>query len=145
MASARSKIVNALVSKLKEINGVSPYRSNVYGANVTSKLKFWDEVSDFPYICVVAGYETREYLPSDFKWGHLNVAIKLYVYGENSHELLENIISDVELVIKNNETLDLGNNESTTEILITSILTDEGLLAPNGVGEVNLTVRYPVL
>ena len=141
--SQRSKIVNALVEKLKLINGSSPYKSNLYGKNILNKLKFWDEVNDFPFISVVAGNESREYLPGGFKWGYLNVALKLYVYGEECHELLENIISDVELVITNNEVLGLGDG-FTTEILINSIVTDEGLLAPYGVGEVNLTVRYQV-
>lgn len=141
--SQRSKITNALVEKLKQINGITPYKSNLYGKNVINKLRFWDEVSDFPTICVVAGNETREYHPSNFKWGFLNIALKLYVYGENSHELLENLISDVELVIDNNENLTIDTG-TTTEILITSIVTDEGLLQPYGVGEVTLQVRYQV-
>lgn len=141
--SQRSKIVKALVEKLKLINGVSPYTSNLYGKNVVDKLCFWDEVNDFPYICVVAGSETREYLPGGFKWGYLNVALKLYVYGESSHELLENIISDVERVIDANEVLVLDEG-ATTEILINSIVTDEGLLTPYGVGEVTITIRYQV-
>lgn len=141
--SQRSKIVNALVEKLKLINGRTPYKSNLYGKNVINKLRFWDEVNDFPTICVVAGNETREYHPSNFKWGFLNIALKLYVYGENSHELLENLISDVENTIDANENLTIDNG-TTTEILITSIVTDEGLLSPYGVGEVNLQVRYQV-
>lgn len=141
--SQRSKIVNALVEKLKLINGRTPYKSNLYDKNVINKLRFWDEVNDFPTICVVAGNETREYHPSNFKWGFLNIALKLYVYGENSHELLENLISDVENIIDVNENLTIDNG-TTTEILITSIVTDEGLLSPYGVGEVNLQVRYQV-
>lgn len=141
--SQRSKIVNALVTKLKLVNGVTPYKSNLYGKNVISKLKFWDEVNDFPYICVVAGNETREYMPGGFKWGFLNIALKLYVRGEDSQDLLEKLISDVETVIDANEVLvyDAG---ATTEILINSIVTDEGLLAPYGVGEINILVRYQV-
>jgi hypothetical protein len=29
--------------------------------------------------------------------------------------------------------------------MVTSITTDEGLLAPYGVGEINLQVRYPIM
>lgn len=143
MATKRNKIVKELVVKLKQINGTLPYKSNLYGKNVLDKLRFWDEINDFPTICVVAGNETREYHPSNFKWGFLNIALKLYVYGENSHELLENLISDVENIIDANENLTIDNG-TTTEILITSIVTDEGLLSPYGVGEVNLQVRYQV-
>lgn len=141
--SQRSKIVKALVEKLKLINGTAPYKSNLYGKNVTDKLRFWDEVNDFPYVCAVAGNETREYHPGNFKWGYLNISIKLYVYGEDCHELLENLISDVEKVIELNENLVIDTG-TTTEILINSIVTDEGLLTPYGVGEVTITVRYQV-
>lgn len=142
--SARSSIVNALAGKLKLINGTGQYKTNLYSKNVSTRLKFWDEVSDFPYICIVAGSEYREYLPSNFKWGILNIALKLYVRGENPIEKLEDLIQDVELVISNNEELVYETGKETTEILITSILTDEGLLAPTGVGEVNVSVRYQI-
>jgi hypothetical protein len=39
-------------------------------------------------------------------------------------------------------TYDDVNNLETTEILVVSITTDEGLLAPYAVGEINLQVRY---
>lgn len=141
--SQRSKIVKALVTKLKSINGVSPYVSNLYNKNVLDKLRFWDEVNDFPFICVVAGNETREYHPGNFKWGFLNIALKLYVRGEDSQDLLEKLISDVERIIDLNENLVIDGG-TTTEILINSIVTDEGLLAPYGVGEINILVRYQV-
>lgn len=142
--TARTKIVAALATKLKLINGLAPYSSNLFRGNVSTKLVFWDEVSDFPYICAVPGAEHREYLPGGFKWGIINIALKLYVYGDNSHERLESLISDVEYVVYNNENIEYDTGKITTEILITSIMTDEGLLAPYGVGEVNLSVRYEI-
>jgi hypothetical protein len=144
--SRRIAVAKALTKALQVINGVSPYKSNLYTKNVISKLKFWDEVRDFPFVCVVPGMETREYLPSSFSWGILNVSLKLYTYGEDSAEKLENLIGDIETVITNNENLvvDVSNNTVTTEILITSITTDEGLLDPYGIGEILLQVRYPI-
>lgn len=144
--SARSSITNALVEKLKEIDGSESYQSNVFN-NVTNKLKFWDEVNDFPYICVVPGSETRDYLPADFKWGFLGISLKVYVKGDEPIQELENLLEDIEKVIDANRTVAYGETpaERTTEILITSIVTDEGLLAPYGVGEINLQVRYQVL
>ena len=43
----RLGIVNALVEKLKEIDGNGDFNTNVYG-NVHPRLKFWDEVDEFP-------------------------------------------------------------------------------------------------
>lgn len=144
--SRRTSIVKALAAKLQEINGEPPYNSNIYN-NAFSYLKFWDEVQDFPSIYLTPGTEMRDYLPSDFTWGFLGVCVKLYCKGENATQDLENLLEDVERVIDNNRVLvyDQESGYETTEILITSITTDEGLLAPYAVGEINLQVRYQVM
>jgi hypothetical protein len=85
----------------------------------------------------------REYLPGNFTWRYLNVSIKLYTKGEDCAEQLELLLDDVERVIDDNRVLEYDDEgHETTEILVTSITTDEGLLAPYGVGEINLQVRY---
>lgn len=147
MGSARSSIVKALAEKFKVIDGSAPYKTNIYN-NSFPKLEFWDSVSDFPCIYMSAGTETRDYLPGNFKWGFLGISIKVYVRSEEAATELENLIDDIETVLDANRTLvynpDIAGAE-TVEILINSIVTDEGLLDPYGVGEVNITVQYPVL
>ena len=143
----RTSIVTALADKLKIIDGNAPYSSDLFN-NSYPKLKFWDEVQDFPSVYLVAGSETRQYHPADFTWAFMNVSVKVYVRSESeAHEKLEDLINDLEHVINNNRVLvyDTTNNLSTTEILIQSITTDEGLLAPYGVGEINLQVRYALV
>ncbi len=145
--SVRASISAALAEKLKLIDGTGLYNTNLYN-NAYAKLKFWDEVNDFPAIYMSTGSETREYLPAGFKWGFLGISLKLYVKGENPATELENLLEDVERVIDSNRTLVYDSETpgaQTTEILINSIVTDEGLLEPYGVGEVNITVQYPVL
>ncbi len=147
MISRRAGVVIALAEKFKEINGTSPYNINLFN-NSFPKLKFWDEVNDFPAVFLVAGGETREYLPGDFQWGYLNISIKLYTKGENSLEDLELLIQDVETAIDSTKGIliyDNTNGYETSQFTITSITTDEGLLAPYSVGEVNLLVRYQVM
>lgn len=142
--SCRQQIPKRLAKLFNDtLNGRSPYKSNLYGRNAIDKHKFWDEVKDYPFISVVAGPETREYLPGAFKWGILNVSLKLYTYGDDCQEKLEDLISEVESLIDANQHFDFDRG-ATTEILISSITTDEGLLQPHGVGEINLTVRYEV-
>lgn len=144
--SARTSIVDELVIKLKEINGTDPYTANL-NQNVYAGMKFYDEVHDFPSIFVTAGYENREYHPSNFRWGFLTISIKIYVQDDYATQVLEDIISDIELCVANNEQLVYGTGagQNTAEILIQSIQTDEGVLHPIGVGEVTLTARYQVM
>lgn len=140
--SKRTSILKALAEKLKTLDGTQ-YSSNIYN-NSYAKLKFWDEISDYPAIYMSPGSEVREYLPGDFTWAFLNISIKLYCKGEDSSEQLEQLLEDTESVIDANRVLvyDTTNNYETTEILVSSITTDEGLLAPYAVGEINLQVRY---
>jgi hypothetical protein len=140
----RTSIVTALAEKFKLIDGTGNFKSDL-SDNSYPKLKFWDEIQDFPAVYLTPGSELREYLPGDFTWGYLNVSVKVYVRSESeAQQLLENLLDDLENVIDANRVLvyDITNNLSTTEILIQSITTDEGLLSPYGVGEINLQVRY---
>lgn len=141
--SARSRIINSLVELLKSIDGELPYNTNLFN-NVENRLKFYDEIEDFPTVCLVAGPEFREYLPGNFKWGVLNTTIRVFVKEEEPQELLELILEDIEQVLDNNNNLEFDINRTLTEIRITSIATDEGVLAPYGVGEINLQVRYDI-
>jgi len=145
--SARSAIVDSFVTLFKTIDGSGTFKANLY-SNVVGKLIFWDEVNDFPHLCISAGSEQREYLPGDFKWGYLGISIKIYVRSDE-YPLgeLEEILEDLENLIDANNHLEydsvLGKN--ITDIRIASIVTDEGLLAPDGVGELELVVQYEVL
>ena len=144
--SRRTSIIKALVEKLKAIDGNQPYQINLFG-NAFAKLKFWDEVEDFPSVYCTPGSEQREYLPGDFAWGHLGISLKVYCRGEESQQELEILLEDVERCVDSNRVLvyDVDKNYETTEILIQSITTDEGLLAPYAVGEINLQVRYQIM
>ncbi len=144
--SRRVSIVKAIAEKFKAIDGTQ-YTSNIY-ENSSAKLKFWDEVSDFPAVFTVTGSESREYLPGNFSWGFLNASIKVYCKGENSQEELELLLEDVEKVLDGTLGIvvyDETNGYETSEISVTSITTDEGLLAPYAVGEINILIRYQIM
>jgi hypothetical protein len=144
--SRRTSIVKAISNKLKLINGTGVYKTNLF-QNSYPKLKFWDEVNDFPSVYVHSGSEIREYMPSQFTWAFLGVCMKVYCKGEDAQEQLEDLLGDIEYVIENNRQLvyDTSTGQQTTEILVQSITTDEGLLFPYAVGEINLQVRYELV
>lgn len=143
--SRRSNIVEALAEKLKTIDGSGAFLSDV-GNNVEPRLKFWDEVEDFPAIHLNAGSETREYQGGGYKDRFLSVTIRCYVNEDDAQYALNALMEDVETVIEENSNLqyfDKQNNEfNCQQITVVSIDTDEGVLEPLGVGELLVEVRY---
>lgn len=143
--SRRYAIVNALVGVLKTIDGSGSFRSNL-SSNVEPRLKFWDEVNDFPSVHLNAGAETRQYQGGGYKDRFMIVTIRIYVNQENSNEALEALIEDIETVLEENSKLTYvdrdGNTQATHLINIVSIDTDEGVLDPLGIGELLCEVRY---
>ena len=142
----RRKIVDALVDKMRLINGQHPYNSNVFN-NVKGKMLFLDEIEEYPKVCVIAGDEVREYQTAGFKWRFLTVNIRAYVRDEeDAQEELATLFEDIEKIIDESDALvydtSIIPNGTTTSMTIDSITTDEGAIAPLGIGEMSVTVRY---
>ena len=144
--TARKKIVNALVKQIKEIDGNYPYNSNVFN-NVHGNMIFLDQIQEYPKVCVVAGDETRQYQPNEFKWRFLSLDIRVYVEDqEDPQEVLSLLCEDIERVIDDNDVLTYDDtvspNLTTTSLTLQSLSTDEGVLTPLGIGELILECRY---
>lgn len=141
----RSAIVKAIAEKLKEIDGSGGFLSDL-NHNVSPRLKFWDEVEEFPAVHLNAGSETRSYQGGGYKDRFLSVTVRCYVHDEDAVEALNNLLDDVETVLEDNSSLSYtdrtGTSQSTQQITIISIDTDEGVLEPLGVGEMLIEVRY---
>ena len=141
----RLGIVNALVDQLKNLNGAGAYLSDV-NENVSPRLKFWDEVEEFPAIHLNAGSETREYQAGGYKDRFLSITLRCYVQAEDSVQALDELLEDVETVLEDNSRLPYLDRTQTTQytqqITIVSVDTDEGVLEPLGVGEILIEVRY---
>ena len=141
----RLGIIAGLVDKLKDIDGTGAYLTNL-NENVSPRLKFWDEVEEFPAIHLNAGSETREYQGGGYKDRFLSVTIRCYVQAEDSVLALDELLEDVETVLEESSSLkykDRNNvDQYTQQITIVSIDTDEGVLEPLGVGEMLIEVRY---
>ena len=140
----RSAITKALADKIALIDGRGLYHQSV--AETSPKLKFWDEVEEFPAIHLNAGSETRQYQLGGYKDRFLNVTVRCYVNQEDSVEALDELLEDVETVLEENSQLLYhdrnGLEQHTQQITIISIDTDEGVLDPLGVGEILIEVRY---
>ena len=140
----RSSVINGFVSHLEKVNGTGKFKSAI--AEVSPRIKFWDEVTEFPAVHVSAGAETRQYLGGGEKFRFLTLTFRCYVNEEDSVTALEKLLEDVETIIEDENPLTytdpLGNTVSTIQHSIVSIDADEGVLEPLGIGEIIVEVQY---
>ena len=144
--SRRRDIANFLVGELKKIDGgVSTfdssytYQVNLFD-NVFRRLKFLDEINDFPSVYLQAGSENRIYDSKGLTTSTLDIMLRVYVHTETAVEELESTMQDIEFVIYNMDTEKYG----MMDVQVATMSTDEGLLDPYGIGEVGVTVQYDV-
>lgn len=143
--SRRKEITELLVTELKNINGgISTYDPNYQYSidvsnNVFRRLKFLDEINDFPTICVNAGSEARIYDTVGLITGELTLNIRAYLRSENPITAAENLADDIEHVIYHlGDKSDIG----MLDMIMQSVSTDEGLVAPFGILEIDILARY---
>ena len=143
--SRRANLLKAIAEKLKDIDGSGAFLTDLQN-NVHARLKFWDEVDEFPALHLNAGSETRQYQAGGYKDRFLSITIRCYVSDEDAVNALDELLEDVETVIEENSQLtykDRNNaDQHTHQITVVSIDTDEGVLEPLGVGEMLIEVRY---
>ena len=116
----RSAILQALADKFKEIDGAGAYKTRL-DDNVHTRMKFWDEIEQFPAIHMSAGAETREYWGGGNKWRFLTIMIRAYVNSEDPIQELEELLEDIETVVDDNNDLtyhQLGSNAGVTQFTI---------------------------
>lgn len=150
--SRRTQIIDFVVTELKRINGNTDsrsaptrsgyeYKTNVFN-NVFRRLKFLNEINDFPTLCVSAGAEDRLEIGAGVRFGTMGVQIRGYVKSENSLDTAEDLVDDIEFVIN---TMAIEANNDTFQIVdarVESVETDEGLFEPFGVVNIGVIIRY---
>ena len=140
----RGAILTALATEFKNIDGSGNYKARLDG-NVETRMKFWDEIEQYPAVHMAAGSETRQYYGGGQKWRFLTITIRAYVNAEDPIEELEGLLEDLETVIDSSNNLtykQLGTDAGIIQLAVISIDTDEGVLAPLGIGEIIIEARY---
>lgn len=141
----RSSILEALAEQIKGITLAAGYSTDL-GEQVFTRMIFWDEINEYPAVCLSAGAETIVHQGAGFKDRYLDILVRVYINDEDSILALERLLEDLELIIDNNGRLayldSSGNQATTRDIIITYIDTDQGALAPIGIGEMTLQVKY---
>lgn len=145
-----AKSLSNIITNTLDGTNTTEYYTNIY-SNVFTQSKTFSQINDFPAITVTTGPETFEYLPAGLRWANLVLYIRAYVKSEDDAAYqLESLIEDIKNIIDKNDSFsytvtkpDLSEiTLTTTQSTISEISTDEGLLAPLGIGEIVLTIRY---
>lgn len=142
MRSRRHEIHMKLVKILNHnLNGVT-YDSNIHN-NVDSRLVFYDEQTEHPWVGVSIGSETRE-IEGGLALSRLGVSIRIYTKDEstNRRDSLSKFLEDITIILE--KQLNLGLS-FVIDTQINSIITDEGALSPLSVAEMNIVVIYDAL
>lgn len=144
-SSRRYAIVKALVTLIQTIDGTGTFRSNL-NLNVYPTLKYFDEVAEYPAVCVTAGQETRDYQSGGYRDRYLDIRIMIFIKEEDPLHKCEALLEDIETLIEDNGRLAYidrnGSTQYTHDIAIMALSSDEGTLDPMSVGEINMRVQY---
>lgn len=152
----RTAIVESLVEKIKtelcEENKGSKYFTDI-DRQVFKGNKSFEEISEFPAISVCVGTEKYDDEESTrfTRFTDLAIYIRMYVKGSGeTQEKLSPLVQDLKTLL--DTCTDMQYNierpdgevveESLLDLTLHELITDEGVLDPYGIGELNLTVRY---
>jgi hypothetical protein len=155
----KTELLEILVKELRFIDGGRSSLDTKYGQaqlghdayqfthnvheNVYPRYIFLEEVNDFPIICLHALEETRTHIGGGVKYGNILINLRGYVYDEDEDDVnasAEALIDDIDHVIS----LLPARHPCFVELRVLDISTDEGLMEPHGVLEMNLLATYLV-
>ena len=147
--SKRKDLLDYLLEQLKCINGGRSsfgdqsyiYNTDLHGL-VSRQLKTFDEENAFPSIYLIAGRESRFYSEAGLTEGLLDIKITGYIHDEETRKTCDDLIRDIEHVIYN-----VGNKAQLglQDLVVQTILTDDGLLQPYGIIEILLLMSYQII
>lgn len=130
----RTEIVNRLVTQLETISGI---------AKVDRRYRFLDDINDFPTVTLGATpTEDYELYGDGQQLKTLRQSIRGYVYTHQEDSLQESelLARQVEDVVE--QFAAVARDLDVESAYVTSIGTDEGLMTPYGVAEIEIEVVY---
>ncbi len=137
MATRRKQIIDGFKTEL----GQTP---DVDASNVHKHFKFLDELNDFPSVCFVAGTERRDQLGANRRLATIDIALRGYVFDENNVDKAEILAQNVESKVDSFSANVAARANGVSDARVVSFRTDEGLLQPYGVADLEVQILYDV-
>ena len=135
MATRRKQIIDGFKTEL----GQTP---DVDASNVHKHFKFLDELNDFPSVCFVAGTERRDQLGANRRLATIDIALRGYVFDENNVDKAEILAQNVESKVDSFSANVAAQANGVSDARVVSFRTDEGLLQPYGVADLEVQILY---
>ena len=128
--SKRTDIISSLISTIEADTLASGHRG----------LRFLHEISSFPAFYVHPTNESRVHISSGVKFGIIAISIRGYQWSDN--------LDDIELFARTIETsiqqFRNTHRSLVQETRVTSLSTDEGVMAPYGAVDLVVEIIYDV-
>jgi len=143
----RSVMIDLLVEKLQLINGqTSPdglfYQPYTFHMSVIARrgFQFLDQINDFPYVMCIGGRTDWRHSKGGVIYKTIPVHIRSFVFNEEGATIdqMEDLAEDIEQIVNSLRILDRDKN--IVDARVDTISTDEGLMAPYGVLDMNIRI-----
>lgn len=142
ITTKRGLIAEAFLEELKHITVSKGFNTDLYG-NIHKNFVLPGDDPEVPMINFTTGTERIVYQPGGFQDRYLQLSIRCYVEdSSDSIRATDLIIADVERVIDGSSRLVLSDGTTIRDMKISLIDTDQGVLAPLGVAEIEVVVEY---
>ena len=138
MATRRTQIINALISHLAT-------NTSILEDNISRNYHVLGEVNDFPALTMIPRAEVRDHRGAGRKIATFAINMRGYVYDGDGSEIIsvaEDLGEEIEDAV---ETFAASAREfEVEEAVVTSFSTDEGLFAPYGIADLEVSISYEV-
>ena len=138
MATRRTQIINALISHLAS-------NTSILEDNISRNYHVLDEVNDFPALTMIPRAEIREHRGAGRKIATFNIQMRAYAHDGDGSEII-NVTEDLgEEIDEAVDTFAASAREfEVEESRVLTFSTDEGLFAPYGIADLEVSISYEV-
>lgn len=132
----RTQILDALVDHLGT-------NTDVHANNVHRKYKYMHDINDFPAITFIPGREDRDHFGDQQVHGILAIQLRCYVFDGDTSDIAdecERLADQIEAAIDTFATS--YRNFEVEEARVVSLRTDDGLMTPYGIADLQISILY---
>ena len=132
----RTDIIEALVGHLGT-------NTDVHANNVYRTYKYMHDLNDFPAITFIPNREDRDHFGDGQVHGILAIQLRCYVYDGDTADIADECERLADQIEEAVDTFAAANRAlEVEEARVVSLRTDDGLMTPYGVADLQISILY---